>query len=194
MNEFITIIVASILILSVFMYYEERFTELSYTKSTVDNKEYLVRNREDKQDAANLLANVGKRLNKLVKSLVIAMPDDKRIQRLENRFKPEKISETISNTNHTSYSVNKGEKIVFCIRTKDEKEELIDINTILFVGIHELAHVMTESIGHTDEFWNNMKLLLRFAVKKKIYEYVDYNAQPVPYCGTTITDSPYRKE
>ena len=194
MNEFITIIVASILILSVFMYYEERFTELCYTKSTVDNKEYLVRNREDKEDAANLLANVGKRLNKLVKSLAIAMPDDRRIQRLENRFKPEKISETISNTNHTSYSVNKGEKIVFCIRTKDEKEELIDINTILFVGIHELAHVMTESIGHTDEFWNNMKLLLRFAVKKKIYEYVDYNAQPVPYCGTTITDSPYRKE
>lgn len=175
------------------MYYEERFTELCYTKSTVDNKEYLVRNREDKQDAADLLANVGKRLNKLVKSLAIAMPNDGRIQRLENRFKPEKISETISNTNHTSYSVNKGEKIVFCIRSKDEKEELIDINTILFVGIHELAHVMTESIGHTDEFWNNMKLLLKFAVKKKIYEYVDYNAQPVPYCGTTITDSPYRK-
>lgn len=193
MNEFISIIIASILILSVFMYYEERFTELSYTKSTVDNKEYLVRNREDKQDAADLLANIGKRLNKLVKSLAIEMPNDSRVQRLENRFKPEKISETISNTNHTSYSVNKGEKIVFCIRTKDEKEELIDINTILFVGIHELAHIMTESIGHTDEFWNNMKLLLKFAVKKKIYEYVDYNAQPVPYCGTTITDSPYRK-
>lgn len=193
MNEFISIIIASILILSVFMYYEERFTELSYTKSTVDNKEYLVRNREDKQDAADLLANIGKRLDKLVKSLAIEMPDDSRIQRLENRFKPEKISETISNTNHTSYSVNKGEKIVFCIRTKDEKEELIDINTILFVGIHELAHIMTESIGHTDEFWNNMKLLLKFAIKKKIYEYVDYNAQPVPYCGTTITDSPYRK-
>lgn len=193
MNEFISIIIASILILSVFMYYEERFTELSYTKSTVDNKEYLVRNREDKQDAADLLANIGKRLNKLVKSLAIEMPNDSRVQRLENRFKPEKISETISNTNHTSYSVNKGEKIVFCIRTKDEKEELIDINTILFVGIHELAHIMTESIGHTDEFWNNMKLLLKFAIKKKIYEYVDYNAQPVPYCGTTITDSPYRK-
>jgi len=193
MNEFITIIIVSIIILSVFMYYEERFTELCYTKSTIDNKEYLVRNRDDKVDAANLLANVSKKLNKLVKYLALEMPDDPRIQRLEKRFKPEKISETISNTKHTSYSVNKGEKIVFCIRTKDEKQELIDINTILFVGIHELAHIMTVSIGHTDEFWNNMKFLLKYADKQKIYKYVNYNQQPVSYCGTTITDSPYTK-
>ena len=51
-----------------------------------------------------------------------------------------------------SFNLNKGEKVVLCIRTRDKKEELIEENTITFVAIHELAHVMTKSVGHTDEW------------------------------------------
>ena len=86
--------------------------------------------------------------------------------------------------------MNKGEKIVFCIRSKDEKQELVDINTIMFVAIHELAHVMTKSIGHTEEFWNNMKFLLKKGIDIGVYKQHDYKNDPVPYCGTEITDSP----
>ena len=27
--------------------------------------------------------------------------------------------------------------------------------------MHELAHIITKSIGHTDEYWNNYKLILK---------------------------------
>ena len=39
---------------------------------------------------------------------------------------PEKLSESIPHTDYTSYSVNKGEQIVFCLRSKDKEEKLIE--------------------------------------------------------------------
>ena len=190
MTEFITIVILTIIIICIFMNYETKLSELVYVKSKIDNREYLVRNRDDKEDAANILANLNKAILELIEYLELKFPDDDRINRLVNKFNPDKISESISNTNHTSYSVNKGEKIVFCIRSKDEKEDLVKFNTILFVAIHELAHIMTKSIGHTEEFWNNMKFLLIYAIKKKIYIKTNYRKNPEPYCGASITDSP----
>ena len=40
----------------------------------------------------------------------------------------------------------------------------------MFVAIHELAHIASETIGHNDEFWNNFKFLLDNAVEIKIYK------------------------
>jgi WLM domain len=59
---------------------------------------------------------------------------------------------------YTSYSVNKGEKIVMCVRQKDNS--LVPKNVVMYVGIHELSHIMTSDIGHTPEFWDNFKFLL----------------------------------
>ena len=190
MNELITIIIATVIVICIFLYYESQFSELTYVRSTVDNEEYLVRNRKDKQQACDLLANIKKSLIELVEFIELKLPNDKRVIRLVKKFKPKKISESISGTKYTSYSVNKGEKIVFCIRSKDNKQKLIKLNTMMFVAIHELAHVMTVSIGHTEEFWDNMRLLLKYAIKKKIYKRQNFRKKPEPYCGTTITDSP----
>ena len=60
-----------------------------------------------------------------------------------------------------------------------------------FVGIHEVAHIMTKSIGHTKEFWQNFKFLLKNAAKIGIYTPVDYKRKPKEYCGMKITDNPY---
>jgi predicted metal-dependent hydrolase len=193
MNDFISIIIATIVLISIFMYYETKYSELTYVKSNIDNEDYLVRNREDKNKAADLLANIKKNLLKLVEVCEQSYSDDKRVHRLVNKFKPEKISESLSSSKHTSYSVNKGEKIVFCIRTKDKKQKLIKTNTMMFVAIHELAHVMTESIGHTDEFWENMRFLLKVAIKNGLYKKQNFQKKPEPYCGTTITDTPLRE-
>ena len=57
-------------------------------------------------------------------------------------------------------------------------DKLIDENTLAFVAIHELGHVMTESVGHTKEFWQNFKFLLKDAVKLGIYKPVDYKKNP----------------
>ena len=68
---------------------------------------------------------------------------------------------------------------------------MIDENTLTFVAIHELSHVMTESVGHKKEFWENFKFLLKNAVNMGIYKPVDYKKNPQPYCGMDITDNPY---
>ena len=142
MNEFVNIIIISILILSFYIYYESKYSELEYVKSVIDNELYLVRNRDDKGKAANILAKIKKKLSKLVEILEITEGNKEKVQRLVQKFNPKRISESLSGANTTSYSINKGEKIVFCIRTKDAKEKLIKFNTIMFVAIHELAHVM----------------------------------------------------
>mgnify|MGYP000312155023 CR=1 FL=1 len=71
--------------------------------------------------------------------------------------------------------------------------KLIDDNTITFVAIHELAHLMTKEIGHVPTFWDNMKYLLDVGIKLGVYDYVDYGDTPVKYCGTKITDTPLDK-
>jgi predicted metal-dependent hydrolase len=92
----------------------------------------------------------------------------------------------------TSYSENKGQKIVVCLRDKTNapKYPLIEKNTVMFVMLHEMAHLMTETIGHTQEFWTNFKRILGDAVQLGLYTPVNYAQQPTPYCGMTITDSP----
>lgn len=190
MNDFIIIIIATVILLSVFMMYESKYSELIYVRSTVDNQEYLCRNRPDKLQAANILANIKKKLLKIVVKLEKDFPKDDRVIRLVNKFQPKKITESVSGTKYTSYSVNKGEKIVFCIRSKNNNEKLVKLNTMMFVAIHELAHIMTISIGHTKEFWDNMRFILKSAIKYGIYKKQNFKKKPVPYCGTTITDSP----
>ena len=69
-------------------------------------------------------------------------------------------------------------------------ENFIDMNTIIFVSIHELAHIMSVSTGHTKEFWDNMKYLLKEASKVGIYQIVDYSSDPIEYCGMIINSTP----
>jgi predicted metal-dependent hydrolase len=96
----------------------------------------------------------------------------------------------LASSEYTSYSVNKGEQIVFCLRSKDEHGQLVDKNTMMFVAIHELAHIMTPTIGHDAAFWKNMKLLLQCAMEIHIYSFQNYQIHPQKYCGMTITDTP----
>ena len=83
------------------------------------------------------------------------------MQRLVSGFNPKRILETLPTSEYTAYSENKGEKLAFCLnRDKKDNNKLIDIHTLTFVAIHELAHISTKSIGHKSEFWENFKFLL----------------------------------
>jgi len=170
--------------------YELYTNEVTTVTSTFDNKEYIVRNRDDKVEAANILAKIRKNLEDIISSMKQKYPNDEAVLRMEQKFNPDNISESGKSSQYTSYSVNKGEKIVFCIRQKDENESFVDMNTIMFVSIHELAHIMTKSIGHTDEFWKNFKLLLEESITLGIYRKENYTENPKPYCGISVTDSP----
>ena len=77
--------------------------------------------------------------------------------------------------------------ISLCIRNNDET--FIDNNTIMFVFIHELSHVMTDEIGHPKIFWDNMKYLLEEAEKVGVYKPIDYKENPKKYCGMEINST-----
>lgn len=162
-----------------------------WVESEVDGKKYLVQsNHEDKQEAANLLAQIRERLVRFVAHIEKSSPSDPRTQRVVLKFQPDKIEEGKDSTKYTSFTVEKGERIIFCLRAKNANNKLVDINTMMFVALHEIAHIASVSIGHTDEFWANFKWILEEAVNIGIYAEADYERNPVQYCGLTISNSP----
>jgi predicted metal-dependent hydrolase len=169
---------------------EHLSNEVTYVKSNIDNNDYLVRNMKDKDDAANMLAKLRMKLEKICEIMKNKFPDDESVKRMNERFNSDNITESGKNNQYTSYSVNKGEKIVFCIRQKDENETIVDENTLTFVAIHELSHIMTKSVGHTTEFWDNFKRLLNISVENNLYIKEDYSSNPKDYCGIKVSDSP----
>lgn len=79
----------------------------------------------------------------------------------------------------SSYTENKN-VITLCIKDP-ESGGYYDMNTIMYVALHELAHVVTKSQHHTDEFKKNFNILLRKGAKIGIYD----PRIPIPstYCG-----------
>ena len=164
-----------------------------YVKSTVDGKQYKVRDMADKQEAANLMAKLRLRLTKLCDALEKKYPDKAQVKQIVRNFRsdPTRFIESTPDSEHTSYSINKGESIYMCLRQRDgPNESLVDENVMSFVALHELSHVCTESIGHGPDFWNNFGWLLKEAEELGLYKYTDFSAHPVSYCGVYITDSP----
>jgi hypothetical protein len=186
-------IVGFILFVSFYIYIDNSDSfQLKCIVSTVDGNKYCVRERNKMQLAVDLLANTTEKCKELVEYVGTKYPDKDNVKQLVDGFNPQKVMETLPTSEYTAYSENKGEKIAFCLnRTKENNNDLIDENTLLFVAIHELAHVMTKSIGHKSEFWENFKFLLENAKEAGIHNPVDYKKQPAEYCGMDIRDSPY---
>lgn len=191
-NMYGFIIILFIVLIALKMYCESDEFNLRCIVSTIDGKKYCVRERNNIQNASNLLARTTEKLEYLVENVGQRYPDRENVKKLVNNFNPTTIKETLPTSEYTAYSENKGEKIAFCLnKKKSDNNNLIDSNTLMFVAIHEIAHIMTTSIGHTEEFWNNFKFLLENAVELKIYTPVDYKKEPEGYCGMDITDNPY---
>jgi hypothetical protein len=120
-------------------------------------------------------------------------PDKPQVKQMVRNFRsdPSRFMEATPDEEHTSSTINKGESIHMCLRERDGvNESLVNENVMLFVAIHELGHVCTESVGHGPDFWNNFGWLLKEAEALGLYKYTDFSAHPVSYCGVYITDSP----
>ena len=162
-------------------------------RSTIDGKEYAVRDMKDKQDAANTLSNVRIKLVKLCDILKQKYPDKPQIKQMITNFSsdPSRYIEATPDSSHTSYSINKGESVHLCLRERNTHDEsIVSDNVLLFVALHELSHIITKSIGHGPDFWNNFGWLLQEAEREGIYTYTNFRSHPVSYCGVTISDSP----
>jgi len=191
-NMYGFIIILFIFLIALKMYTDSDEFNLRCIVSTVDGKKYCVRERNQVQKASNLLARTTEKLGYLVENVGQRYPDRENVKKLIKNFNPTTIKETLPTSEFTAYSENKGEKIAFCLnKKKHNNDNLIDSNTLMFVATHEIAHIMTTSVGHTEEFWNNFKFLLENAVELKLYTPVDYKKEPEGYCGMDITDNPY---
>lgn len=183
-------IVGFVIIVCLKTYYESETHNLKCIISDVDGERYCVRERAKLTMAADLLAKTTQKCKELVLYCGKKHPDNEDVQRLVQKFNPTKITETLPTSEYTAYSENKGEKIAFCLEKHKGKSKLIDLNTLTFVAIHEMAHVMSKSEGHNQEFWTNFKFLLENAKDAGIYDPVDYKNEPRDYCGMKITDNP----
>ena len=186
----LTILLLCIIVIFIYMNYIRKSLYLDKIESSVNGKKYYVRNLPDKNEAADKLSNIGISLQNLIDSL---NEKDKEkgedILRLKKSFNSDYITENIPGSMYVAYSVNKGEELSICIREKDT-EKFIDNNTIIFVAVHELAHIMTDELGHTELFWDNMKYLLEKSSLVGIYKKIDYSKYPVMYCGMEIDSTP----
>ena len=191
-NIFNIVLVIFIVIIALKLYFNSDTFNLKCIISDVNGNTYCVRDRHKLELAADRLAYVNNNLNKLVNHLAKKYPDKKNVQRLVNGYNPKKIYETLPTSEFTAYSENKGEKLAFCLDTeKNSKGRLIDINTLMYVALHEVSHIATKSIGHNDEFWNNFKFMITEAKEINIYNPVDYKKEPARYCGMNISYNPY---
>ena len=188
---FFYVFIGVVLLLCLRIYYESDAFNLKCIIATKDGNTYCVREREKLELAANLLAEVTQKMKNMVQYMKAKHPEDPRTIRLVEGFNPKKISETLPTSELTAYSENKGEKIAFCLNKTKDGDRLIDLNTLTFVALHELSHIMTESIGHKQDFWQNFKFLLTNAKEAGIYNPIDYKKNPKQYCGMDINDNPY---
>lgn len=191
MKEIILTLILIFLIL--YFVYINLYTDdnLIYEKATFDDDYYWVRNMSDKSQAANTLAVIKANMNKLIDYLQKNMdkfPEKaSSIKDLVKRTRKIYIMETPKDEKYTSYTINKGEKIVFCLRSK-VLHDIHDMNTISYVVLHELSHVMCPEYGHTPLFKEIFKFLLVQANKIGIYKITNYRKEPVPYCGMEINE------
>jgi len=159
-----------------------------------DGRQYEMQNLPNKEGAVAMMSEIHAALLKLHEYYreEPALAADPPVARFLQRFTPDVFVENDMGSKDTSYSENKGQRIVVCLRdkTKPPQYPLVDKNTVMFVVLHEMAHLMTETIGHTQEFWSNFKRILGDAVQIGRYDHVKYAHQPTPYCGMTISDTP----
>lgn len=88
----------------------------------------------------------------------------------------------------TSFSVNKGEEIAFCLKSK-KTGDIHNTNLIMYVAIHEMAHIACPEIGHGELFKKIFKFLTEQAIEINIYSYDDYDSKPVEYCGMILSSN-----
>ena len=168
--------------LALYVAWPKRMTRV---RSEVTGKWYRVKNLPDAQAVADRLASMEIRLDTFLQKAEAYAPGDPRLANIRARWNGT-LAETLHDA-EIAYSLGK-DAISVCVRGQGGALE--SENTAMFVLMHELAHVATDTYGHAPEFWANMKLLLELAEVTGAYVYQDFDADRVSYCGRPLAMSP----
>lgn len=209
--ELVKWFIVAVLVVILLLHWRNKVREVDMVKSSINKHSYLVRNLKDKQQAADILAEISRRARLLVDHLHKAYPKNPNAAYLQKTFDPFNISEGAPKKDYTTYTIDKSQ-IVFCLRRKDGTDKLQDLDTvIMYVFLHELTHsylkmglvdrvqkdfmnngspgeVSNERNGHGEIFNRNFPFILTEAAKLGLYKPVDFSKKPARYCGMTITD------
>lgn len=155
-----------------------------------NGKKYKIKNdnKEINQIKADFLAKIDIKARKIVENMKDNNLPTKEISlRTYDRFKNSKIGETPQGEKSgAAFTINKGDIYICCIT----KGKLNDENDTFFVCLHEIAHVMSNSYGHGEEFKTNFNFIVKLAVKLGLWNDPKYEEKPVDYCGVKVTTSP----
>lgn len=179
------------------------YSEVVYVESELDKRNYVIRRGKNKtpeylKESANALSEINVRVTKLIQHLQKKYMDDNSknywIRHLVKNYKPNILSEAAIDSRYTTYTVDKQDMHI-CLRSRDSSEKIYNINLLMYVVIHELAHLCNFDRnsypiqGHGPEFVNIFKILVSEAVNIGIYQYTDYSREPQEYCGIMINTS-----
>lgn len=179
------------------------YSEIQYVTADLDGKTYMIRrgNNHTKtffKESANTLAMINQRMEKLIDHLEKDYSSDSSknyfIKKLRYNYNPYMISEAALDKRYTTYTVDKQDMHI-CLRTRNSEEKVYDMNTLMYVVLHESAHLANYSqdgtaiIGHGNEFKMVFKFLVEQSIKIGIYNYVDYANIPQEYCGLIMNSN-----
>ena len=202
----ITLYIVIIILISYFIwisYYT--YNENIYVVSDIDNNSYLIRRGRNKsniflKNSANMLAEINKRvlllINRLEEKAQKAQDKNKYyfVKHLKKNYNASKLSEAAYDPKYTTYTVNKDEMHI-CLRTRDINEKLYDVNLLMYVILHELAHMCNYDEngnpihGHGNEFKHIFYVLVTEAIDMNLYIHRNYKESPAEYCGIMLTTS-----
>lgn len=181
----LNLLIISLIVSILYSYY----TNFNRYKVKIRNKYISIKkiNKDSDKIAINTFISLSSKMDKLFHILEKYKRKPEVGRLLMNKdITLEEVNEIYNNK--VAYSVNKGEKIGICVRYKNKK---VNENSLFFVLLHELAHIMSESYGHTEEFWRNFKYLIEISIRYNLYKYENYNTNPTNMCGTEISSTPH---
>jgi translation elongation factor EF-Ts len=190
MNETILI---SLIIIFIYIFLFLNKNDVIYIETNTGTK-FLVQNNEFKDVSAKLLSQIVENMYKIKNHLntkIDKFPDyTEYIKLLDKNFNESRtvIYETDPKSDLTSYSVNKGEELSFCLKSKKDNN-FHDINLLMYVAIHEMGHMACPEIGHGDLFKHVFKFITEQAIAIGVYNKIDYSQSPVEYCGMVLSSS-----
>ena len=191
MKESIVIVV---FIIMMYIFYSLYINKQTRLVETLAGSKLLVQNSIHKEYCTWLLNEMVERMFRLKNYLYNNINKygeyKKYIEQLNRNFseKDTIIYENSTDPEYTSYSVNKGEELVFCLKSRKTGKPH-DIDLMMYVAIHEMAHIGCPEQGHTPLFNKIFAFLLREAINIGLYNYTNYGINPIEYCGMELSTS-----
>ena len=154
-----------------------RWSPMTWQQSST-GKSYYVKRAPGQELVADRLELLTHHTNKFLDAADIAYPNDFRIANVRARWNGT-LSETPDSAG-IAYTLNKQDLHV-CVRSPERSLE--SVNTTMYVLLHEIAHVATDTYGHPPEFWTNFRWILEVAEKLGVYKYEDFDSIQTTFCG-----------